>query len=445
MDSLFAAAPLHPPSREDLPENNFSLLLDAISEKSYPLIYARLRRYDYTFSPEAAFRLLDKALESGLSLKAFQAILERCPPMPEVLSTGPVPDMISGSCSLTDKAAYLDRADVLALLLERGAGPNRQPDCGFSPLEAALDGLCLECVKLLVEQPELDTAWTPRLLCEWAKADHGRPLLDFCLQTMAPRFTGWEALSFQPLPIPEPMTAWMFAMAGNWPLLERFCRERGTIPPDDGRQALNAIRPLEVQERDHQACAAALDALLKRCPGLLRGQTACRTLLRCFLRFGGEARELLRPWTESLRRRRISMEREDWIDLEYDGFLNRWLSLLPQGPVLVIDRWSNALEDPLSYDETGGEAVLLRSEALRRILSLCPVRGKGRAGRVSPVAQAVLRYGAPELLAELFRPGGLLAEEDPGALLEYARDGECPRMNRAAVLAYVRKEENYEL
>lgn len=444
MDSLFSA-PLYPPSRDDLPENNFSLLLDAISERSYPLIYARLRRYDYTFSPEAAFQLLDKALESRLTLKAFQAILERCPPAPEVLSSGPAPDMILRSCSLTDKAAYLDRADVLELLLEWGAGPNQQPDCDYSPLEAALAGQSLECVKLLVERPELDTAWTPQLLCEWAHADHGLTLLDFCLQTMAPRFTGWEAASLQPLPIPEPMTARLIVEAGNWPLLERFCRERGTIPPDDGRQALNAIQPLEVQEWNEQACAAALNALLERCPGLLRGQMACRTLLRCFLRFDGEARELLRPWAESLRRRRISMEREDWIDLEYDGFLNRWLSLLPRGPVLVIDRWSDALEDPLAYDGMGGEAVLLRSEAIRRILSLCPVRGKGRTGKVSPVAQAALRYGTPELLAEQFRPGGLLAEEDPDALLNYAQDSECPRMNRNAVLAYVRKEENYEL
>ena len=178
-----------------------------------------------------------------------------------------------------------------------------------------------------------------------------------------------------------------------------------------------------------------------------RRQAACRTLLRCFFRFEfeGEARELLRPWVESLRRRRISMERIDWIDLEYDGFLNRWLSLLPQGPVLVIDRWSDALEDPLAYDGMDGETVLLRSGALRRILSLCPVRGKGRTGKVSPVAQAVLRYGVPDLLAELLRPGGLLAEEDPDALLEFARSGDCPRMNRAAVLAYVRKEEDYEL
>lgn len=445
MDSLFAAAPLHLPSWEDLPENNFSLLLDAICEKSYPLIYAQLRRYDYTFSPEAAFRLLDKALESSLSLRAFQAILERCPPVPEVLSSGFAPDMILGSCCLLDKAACLDRADVLALLLERGADPNRQPGCDSSPLEAAVAGQSLKCVELLMERPELDTAWTPQLLCEWANADRGLTLLDFCLQAMAPRFTGWEAASLQPLPIPELMTARLIAEAGNWPLLERFCRERGTLSPADGRQALNAIQPLEVQEQDHRACAAALDALLKRCPSLLRGQTACRTLLRCFLRFDGEARELLRPWTESLRRRRISMEREDWIDLEYDGFLNRWLSLLPQGPVLVIDRWSDVLEDPLADDVMGNEVVLLRSEALRRILSLCPIRGKGRAGKVSPVAQAVLRYGAPDLLAELFQPGALLAEEDPGALLEYVQDSECPRINRNAVLAYARKEEDYEL
>lgn len=443
MDSLFTGFPVQIID-DDLPENNFSALMNAISNKSYSLIYRLLHKFDYTFSPRAAFLLLNEALENGLTLKVFQAVLERCPPVPEILPAGVSSDPFLSSCGPVEKAAGADRADVLALLLERGASPNQMPNRDGSPLEAALTSQSLKCVELLMAQPELDTSWTPMLLFDWARAGHGGTLLDFCLQAMAPRFIGWEPATLESLPIPEPMTAPLIAGVGNWNLLERFCRERGSVPLDDGRQVLDDVHFSSVEEGEEKACAAALNALLERCPGLLRRQRDCRVLLRCFLRFGGEAREFLRPWVKRLQHKRISMEREDWICWEYDGLPELWQSLMPTGPTLLIDRWSDVLEN-FCFDEPGNDGPIRKSRALRRILSRCPVRGKGRAGKVSPVARAVLNCGAPELLSELLAPGGLLTEEDPGALMEYVQTAECPRASRGAVLAHVKKEENYEL
>lgn len=436
---------------DNLPEDDLSELFTAISQKSYPRIYKELRRAG-AFSPQTAFHLLNDALDSGLTLRVFETVLANSPPLPEILSADNVDNLFNltlDPVSLIGRAAFLNRGDVLSLFLEHGASPNLA--CGgASPLESALMGQSLESLEVLIQRPELDTSWTPQLLFEWARPESGSGLRDFCIQTIAPRFTGWDPLSFQPLPIPEPMTPQIIAKASNWPLLERFCRERAPLSPKNAREAIRMIG-LQVLEpyweneaasptpEDAQtACAGALAALLDSCPSLLRGETSCRALLRCFLNLGETARERLRPWTDKLARRRIAMEWVDWDRGGYSGFPDLWQSLLPNGPTLVIDRWSCVFDPSL--------AVPQRAKALSHILDSCPIRGKGRKGKLSPVARTALRHGDADLIESLFqRSDGLLATEDPDGLMNFALQGGCTRANRAAVLAHVHKTVDYEL
>lgn len=441
---------------DTLPEDDLSELFTAISQKSYPRIYKELGRCAGTFSPRTAFHLLNDALENGLTLRVFETVLANSPPLPEILSVDNVDNLFNltlDPVSLIGRAAFLDRGDVLSLFLEHGASPNLACCGGASPLEAALMGQSLKSLEVLIQRPELDTAWTPQLLFEWARSESASDIRDFCIQTIAPRLTGWNPLSFRPLPIPEPMTPQIIAKARNWPFLERFCRERAPVSPENASEAiliisLHALPPHrenetaspapEEEEEARTACAGALAALLESCPNLLRRETGCRALLRCFLNLGETARERLRPWTDKLRRRRIAMDWLDWDRGGYLGFPELWQRLLPNGPTLVIDRWSHIFDPSL--------AVPQRAKELSHILDSCPIRGKGRKGKLSPVARAALRCSDAALIESLFQqPDALLATEDPDALLEYAQRGGCSRANRAAVLAHVHKTVDYEL
>lgn len=429
---------------DDLPENNFFSLLEAISQKrSYRLIYKLLDKYDQIFSLEAACSLLRCALNSELTLRAFKAILKRCPPVSELLTVRQSCDFPLFVCGLLEQTAYMDRADVLALLLEEGASPNRRPGFDHSPLECALMNQSQKSVELLMRQPDLDLTWTPALLELWAR--RGSPLQDFCLQAMAPRFLGWDPASLQPPPIPEAMRAEYPAQAGNWPLVERFCRERGRLDAEEGGAALRWFARMDTAVPEEEAAVSALNALLESCPELLRRREARRTLARFFLSVDEKTREVLRPWMERIRHRRVDMEERDWSGSGYSGLLNLWQALLPQGPTLAVDRWSDVFRVPYAVGGHEERYIRLPWEDLECILDACPILGKGRRGYLSPVAATVLRCGSPALVERVFQPGGPLADEDPDCLLLCAQDDEYPRVNRNALLTVIRKEEQYEL
>lgn len=434
--------------REEPPEENFSRLETAISACNYPVINRELRNCSFRFSPEASFRLIRWALIGKLTLRCIQAILERCAPVPEILAAGTLSRGYAGETyGLMEKAAMLGRADVLELFLDRGAGPNRLEGLSISPLGAALGTGELECVELLVKRPDLDTAWTEELLGLWSALDGGNAAYEFCRQAMVPRFLDPDWFPLNPIPIPEGMTIGLPAARGNWEMVIRICRERGDrISLPEAREALGRV-DFRRTARDWRAqLGEAVDALLTACPELLRREKACRTVLRGWLLLDQEQREPLARWVKLLEHRRIAMEEEDWMAAEPpEDLLSLWEKRLPRGPVLAVDRWKDDLDVPRvrSADSTG----LMENDAsyLERILRTCPVRGRGRAGKLSPLARQVLTYGNPRLILEQFQPGKLLAQEDPNALLACVQGEEVPRANRNAALVSLRKEERYEL
>ena len=450
MDALFFNPdPLTVMSRS-LPEHNITDVLDAITSRRYPAFYAALRKYQHLFSPEGAFLLIQQALEYELTIHAFLSILKRCPPVEEFLFSSQADTPFLGIHGLVELAAYLNRTDVLALLLERGGNVNRFPAFSLSPLEAALEGTALGSVELLVQQPELDTAWTPRLLSFWSCQDPEPPKLEFCIQAVAPRFFP-EAYSLHaPLPIPDApeMTA-LVIKNENWLLARRLLHERPPRSQKEIRSILTAFQSLN-QQTDQPNCVSTLIALLEVRPGLLRRRDACQVLLRYWLLFSPPCLSPLQPWVERIPFSHMELSPSDWLDAGAYQVLPLWRDRLPNGPALAVNRWSPIFqmmafdEDPFPITQSCGRPRI-PSELLSELVSCCPILGKAKPNSLSPLAEAMLQRGRPEQLESLLLPGGALADEPPQLLLDRAQDESLPRHNRAVILALIRKEETYDL
>lgn len=455
----------------DLPEQRnteIERLLAAIRERTYPSFYTLLKRRKGRFGPQEAFELCITAVRGRLTLRAFTALLGCCPPLEEFLHAGSAGceiiggrNMVSGEHGLTECAAAWDRADILKLLLRRGGNLNRDSGFELSPLEAAIEGRALHSVELLVQEPELDTALTPRLLASWSHMETGEDLLDFCLQAAAPRLTGAVPGPAAPIPVPRQLTVVNAASAGNWELAARICRERGSLPPEEARGLLDRLEMYricppedsmsgffgmedpELMERKCTGQARALDALLARCPELLRGQQACRTVAALILYHYGTTAEILAPWAEKIRNRKISLYHFPWrggcLDVKNaERLLDLWQKYLPDGPRPRLDRRMSILV----FGRDGEEIRQL----LGRMLKLCaPPRGKAPDGRLSALAELLMCYGSPGMVEEQLRPGGLLAGEHLEVMLSPGAHREIPLANRAIAASCMRKEADYAL
>lgn len=450
MDALFFNPdPLTVMSRS-LPEHNITDVLDAITSRRYPAFYAALRKYQHLFSPEGAFLLIQQALEYELTIHAFLSILKRCPPVEEFLFSSQADTCFLGIHGLVELAAYLNRTDVLALLLERGGNVNRFPAFSLSPLEAALEGTALGSVELLVQQPELDTAWTPRLLSFWSCQDPEPPKLEFCIQAVAPRFFPETYSLHAPLPIPDAPEMTALAIRNeNWLLARRLLHERPPRSQKEIRSILTAFQSLN-QQTDQPNCVSTLIALLEVRPGLLRRRDACQVLLRYWLLFSPPCLSPLQPWVERIPFSHMELSPSDWLDAGAYQVLPLWRDRLPNGPALAVNRWSPIFqmmafdEDPFPITQSCGRPRI-PSELLSELVSCCPILGKAKPNSLSPLAEAMLQRGRPEQLESLLLPGGALADEPPQLLLDRAQDESLPRHSRAVILALIRKEETYDL
>lgn len=450
MDALFFNPdPLTVMSRS-LPEHNITDVLDTITSRRYPAFYAALRKYQHLFSPEGAFLLIQQALEYELTIHAFLSILKRCPPVEEFLFSSQADTPFLGIHGLVELAAYLNRTDVLALLLERGGNVNRFPAFSLSPLEAALEGTALGSVELLVQQPELDTAWTPRLLSFWSCQDPEPPKLEFCIQAVAPRFFPETYSLHAPLPIPDAPEMTALAIRNeNWLLARRLLHERPPRSQKEIRSILTAFQSLN-QQTDQPNCVSTLTALLEVRPGLLRRRDACQVLLRYWLLFSPPCLSPLQPWVVRIPFSHMELSPSDWLDAGAYQVLPLWRDRLPNGPALAVNRWSPIFqmiafdEDPFPITQSCGRPRI-PSELLSELVSCCPILGKAKPNSLSPLAEAMLQRGRPEQLESLLLPGGALADEPPQLLLDRAQDESLPRHSRAVILALIRKEETYDL
>ncbi len=433
------------------PESWMDRLVQAVEWWRYPTLYALLRRPERELYASETFQLCSKALENGMTAKAFSALLDHGPPLMEVLSKGKQ----NWDDGLVEKAAGRDRVDILDILLSRGGNVNRLGS-GRSPLEAAVEGCALHSVERLLQEPELDVTLTKRLLNCWRLADSGLVQLDFCLQAAAPRLLGKEPSLQDPIPIPDQLTISRTVEGENWPLVRRLCKERG-LSQNEGKRVLKKfaikwrLKPENMPEREKaelMECAAALDSVLTACPKLLRSSRAWLLLVVYTLQYPEGNWSVLAPWLSQIQDQTVQLDEvlAGFALYEpcpadfglFDGHptvnqvLSLWKAYMPNGPHPAINRHGiNGCITPKTID---------------MIFQTCMILGRPEPGVVSSLAEELLQWGGPELIEAQFKPGGLLAKEDPKALLQFCQEQEVQKLILGLVLANMeKKEEVYEL
>lgn len=428
-----------------LKRDAYGQLLDAITDCNYPAFYACLRKYKKQFFHDEAYHLCSAAIKSGCTVKAFEAILERClPELEEFVDYRSTYNYIipgyEGSCGgLVQEAAEHNRGHLLKYMLDRGCSPNARGKRSCSALEAALYYGAIGCISVLEQRDDVDFTITETILKIWGAA--GRvPLQDICFRMIAGRLLGEGKNVFhQEIPLLPGMNVWHAAEHENWPLVGRMCREGIAVTEKQGKDVIERYMFMNDQ-LDPAECAELLDALFTARPELLRCEHPRYVLSLCTLMGDEAVAEQLRPWMERMPGRQVVLCGKRLADPQYDIFecLESWEERIGSRlhPVLRRDN----LLPVRSMAQAGDEEI-------RCLLERCEVRGTPRAGQVSRLAMDVLQMASPGLLAELCQDGKVFGQEHMDLLLQYCEENVHlqKQEKRNILLAYGKKSVDYEL
>lgn len=415
-----------------------SELLEAIRNRNYPGIRARLRQLSLPLSAEAGTRLCQAAIQSGCTVRTVRSLLDACPEAAEF-------------CTATDffgdryyellekEAAKHDRSDVLRMLMEE--------DTSGLPLAPgvmanAVSHGSVACTHLLTQQPGLDWAAAEELRYVWGRLGMD-PGVDLCLRRVASCLRDEPFAEEGQIPLPDFLTVEMAVFHENWELLRRLCRER-ELERGESQDAVRALirykDKLKIEE-----LVDVLDCLLTACPGLLRSHYP-RYALAVVMTAGDEAvRRQLRPHLQSMPGKAIPMFPDGPMEpcIPWNGtsgMLTQWDQVLGREYYPVLQRNRGLAGSFFVLAETQREW----DEDLERLLARSKVTGTPKPGRVSKLAREILAHSSPALIGRILMQGSALAGEDVTAMMEWCAS--CKHWSsRAAILAYGTKEVRYEL
>ena len=435
-------------------------LSEAVEARNYPAAYAALRRGARPLAAGAAQFLLNEGLQCTPRL--FRALLDAC----EGTDLGSLRAhfcdgtewMLVGDSSLAAAAAFRDRPEHLALLLERGVDPNGgtflSPMVALGEqirpvqttvLAAAVAAGSTDCAALLLARPGIKTddpgLRQTVLSVLYAGNEGGRLCPWWAAQAVLRRILGIEndIASLLREPRPEELTDWVEAqtLAAPLPLLEEWIAS-GLWGEKELCRAVHALRraaehcgiyyayqkmsfyePLVKGDR----VLSLLTAATRRFPQLWRRTETADLLLLSFDRFSWGAADIpqdlsgLRETlpaslTVSFRRQVDLMEKNLTAAIRLIQFLreNRVELRLRRDTLGQLDRFG------LSYAAKRGLRELLD---YARVLPLRRPRS-----RPSALASVLLALGDAELLRAALERGDLDGEPLAALLQEAAQDPE---------------------
>lgn len=423
--------------------DDYGKLVDAISERNYPALYACLRKTEKTFEVREASQLCSLAIRYGCTLHAFEAILEHCVPLDEVVrySDG-ICRIMTGEFwangGLVQEAAAYCQSHIMEYLLDRGFSPNTRSTSECSALEAALYNNAIGAVTLLEQREEVDFAVTDRILDIWSTMGMS-PVRDICLRIIAGRLLGeGKGVFRQEIPLLPGLTVLHAAEQENWPLVMRLCRETA-VTEQQGKQVLDAYMHCSGL-LDVPVLAPLLDALFTACPQLLRCEYPRYLLALSIL--SGEEQDIavLRPWLEKMPGQMVVLAGRRLTEREYDvvACMGRWK-----------ERIGSRAQPVLRRDKLLPVRSMARTDdsVIRELIGNSVIRGRTRKGEVSRLAMDVLYMASPELVAELCEAEKLFPQEDMEALVEFCENMSAKNRlsKRNVLLIYNKKTVDYEL
>ena len=435
-------------------------LTEAVQERNYPAAYAALRRGARPLAEGEAQYLLNEGLQCTPRL--YRALLDACEGADLGSLRAQLCDgkgwMLVDDSSLAAAAAFRDRPEHLALLLERGVDPNGgtflSPMVALgeqirpvqtTALAAAVAAGSTDCAALLLAWPWIktdDPGLRQTLLSVLYAGDEGEHLCPWwAAQAVLRRMLGREddVAALLRAPRPEELTDWVEAqaLAAPLPVLEEWISS-GLWGEEELRRAVHALRraaehcgiyyayqkmsfyePLVKGER----VLSLLTAATRRFPQLWRRTETVNLLLLSFDRFSWGAadvplglsglREALpASLTVSFRRQVELMEENLTAAIRLIRFLreNQVELCLRRDTLGQLDRFG------LSYAAKRGLRELLD---YARVLPLRRPRS-----RPSALASVLLALGDAELLRAALERGDLDGEPLAALLQEAAQDPE---------------------
>lgn len=370
------------------------------------------------------------------SLRAFGALLKQ-----SELNEGQLAHLLVG-------AAELDRPDHLMLVLERlraEGGNVKHIICepkgmefgaiSADALAAAVENRRLRCVRRLLQAPEAEPFWSPRLLELWAQGDKGDEKLDRCLRAVARAWMPDRLARGGPLPLVPGLELCHALEQQNPTLALRIIETRG-VELSEAQMAVGKYGGILARTEFHRV----LSRLFTAWPQLLRRRRYTSVLvLAALLPQEGPSPEL-EPWLRRLRRReRVALEPEmeqlffqyrqdpeEW-QLDWRRLLERWQRRLGERPAPALLR--NAPVCELEFRKNW--PVLVRR---------CRIQGAIPKDKASPLARQLVQCGSVRQVREALAPGGALEGENLGCLLRDCTWGSSPedRAKRAILLAKAR-------
>lgn len=443
---------------EDLQEQELIL---AIYQKNYPRAYSLLRKLKEPLSPTDAAAACLCALAGTPRL--MNTLLNHCPPIPAFQFLG-----VGLTASLLNVAARHDKNKMLDILLSRGADPNGGPTplTAKSPMEEAFCSTAYNCLKRLLEIPDLKIPLTENMLSTWGalttNSDSSlflNPCCFWCCQLLLEKLTGEPAGLFDPLPVPSQLRLGHALRQANYELAAKICD----------------ARPLTDQDADEVLAHYAADRL--ECSFFGRNSSKGDMLYTKREQEISFLCQLFRQRPDLLQtpQLRSAVALAALAMPEEDPFLAGWIQQMEDGPVLLpalpcrfgtyqipfqsfpmwnvaseiegefFARWAARLGPRLipAMDINAPTIRELEPHSMRQVLQQVRFVGTPPADALSSAAAQMLLHAPEDLLPALLQPNGLLTQEQPHLLLDACQH--LPPSRRNLILPYLRKTADYQL
>lgn len=445
-------------------------LLRAIQDNNSNQIRNILARVTASFDPGSACTCCYSALvleDHSLCADIYQTLLPICSAsnqwavsLPEYIINTITKELVLPSniplsqlrlppktISLVSSVVRYHRPDLLELLFEYGASPNRESDCLHSPLEVAFKYQSLDCLHSLLKHPNLDKTLTDHLLTQLAGIGSSPEFTEIC-QAAAPVLLGCQCSKTDSgqdiyIPFPKQITLEHAIKKFNFRLFmppppallenshhldtrnivdafmtwahipeETFCQ----IFADIMQTVCSMVWPdiIYTEEFQYLAIVAALSVKVPPSPNEPNYQQQIDEKNRWY------------HCVEQFSNPRIVLQeciQHNWFGKK--GLLTEWNKAKDainekrrknnREPLyLAIDR-----NNELPCDWTNPVKYQTFTNIMDLIFENFEIIGKAPTGSLSTLARHCLRYASFDQIEKQLQPGGLLATEDPYALGSY--------------------------